>query len=202
MLSKKILNISLICGLLCSIFLSLANFNVSCDGLRSNLLRLHIIANSDSEQDQQLKLEIRDAILENSYELFEKALNTNEAIHEAECAIPRLEEIANNVIKENGFSYKAVATVGDSYFETREYENFTLPAGTYKSLIITVGEGKGKNWWCVLFPTICLPSAGENSIASVAGEDCAQIAENPQKFIMRFKAVEIYEDIKKHLKER
>ena len=202
MLSKKILNISLICGLLCSIFLSLANFNVSCDGLRSNLLRLHIIANSDSEQDQQLKLEIRDAILENSYELFEKALNTNEAIHEAECAIPRLEEIANNVIKENGFSYKAVATVGDSYFETREYENFTLPAGTYKSLIITVGEGKGKNWWCVLFPTICLPSASENSIASVAGEDCAQIAENPQKFIMRFKAVEIYEDIKKHLKER
>ena len=111
-------------------------------------------------------------------------------------------ETAEKVLRENGFSYGASAEIGDSYFETREYEDFTLPAGNYRSLIIRLGEAKGKNWWCVIFPAVCVPAATDASLSDSTRETSAQIAEHPQKYVMRFKTVEIYEDIKKFLKNK
>ena len=195
-ISPKAFNIALFFGLMCAIFLSFADFNASCEDLRTNVLRLHIIANSDSVPDQQLKLKIRDSILKESKDLFKGAKDTNEALLIADDNIDFYCDIANRVIKENGFSYKAEARVGDSYFETREYEDFTLPAGYYKSLIITVGEGKGKNWWCVIFPEVCIPAA-TGRLSDTVSEKSNEIAERPNRYIMRFKAVEIYENIKK-----
>ena len=194
-ISSKAFNLALFFGLMCAICLSFADFNVSCEDLRTNVLRLHIIANSDSTPDQQLKLKIRDSILKESTNFFNEAQNTEDAVLIAQDNIEHYCDIANRVIKENGFSYKATASVGNSYFETREYEDFTLPAGYYKSLIISVGEAKGKNWWCVIFPEVCIPAATGN-LSDTVSEKSSEVANRSNRYIMRFKAVEIYENIK------
>lgn len=191
---KNKLKISLLFGLICAVFLSMFNFGVLCDDLRQNILRLHIIANSDSEADQELKLKIRDAILSQTGDIFINAdsLATAEEITGENLAF--FEEIANGVIKENGFNYTATASLGECFFETGHYDGFSLPAGNYRSLIINLGEGKGKNWWCVIFPTICLPSASGDLRQSV-NEKSAHIAEHSERYIIRFKIVEIFEKI-------
>ena len=198
-ISRKAVNYSLLCGLICAVFISFSSFNVACDDLRENVLRLHIIANSNSEYDQQLKLEIRDRILENSRKIFGDSKNIEEAIISAENSILEIEQIAKSVIAEKNLNYNITVSVEDNYFETREYENFTLPAGTYKSLVIRVGKAEGKNWWCVIFPEICLPACGEAKLTDTVSESSAKIAENKPRYKVRFKIVEIYEDIKNFL---
>ena len=138
-------------------FLSLAQFDVACEDLRQNVLRLHIIANSDSEADQALKLKVRDGILNASGDLFGTTDNIDFAIMTVENNLEELKGIASEIIEQNGFSYGVEAKVEKSYFKTREYDDFTLPAGEYDSLIITIGEGKGKNWWCVIFLKFVYP---------------------------------------------
>ena len=99
-----------------------------------------------------------------------------------------------------GVGYGAAAEIGNSYFETREYDTFTLPAGNYRSLIIRLGKAEGKNWWCVVFPAVCIPAAAPGAeLSDSTSEASAEIAEHPQKYIMRFKAVEIFEDFKRRL---
>ena len=196
-ISKRAIHLSLLFGLLCAIFASFANFNAACDDLRGNVLRLHIIANSDSEEDQALKLKVRDRLLKESSGLFKNAESIDDAIIVATEKSADIEEIANSVIKENNFSYTAEVAVDNSYFETREYEDFTLPAGTYQSLIITIGEGKGKNWWCVIFPEVCLPAASAGSLNDTANEKGTEIAYNAKRYKCSFFVVELYEDIKK-----
>lgn len=200
-ISTKALRYSLLCGLISAVFLSFSGFQSGCEELRQNVLRLHIIANSNSEADQELKLKIRDRILETSGDIFEGITDTHNAVLRAEDKLQFFEDIANGVIAEEGFSYTARAIIGDSFFETREYEDFTLPAGTYKSLIIDLGSGEGKNWWCVIFPEICLPAAGDTSLSKTVSNEGTAIAENPNRYILRFKTVEIYEEIKNLFKK-
>ena len=195
-ISFKILNISLLMALISGIFLSLANFNTSCEELRHNVLRLHIIANSDSGYDQELKLKIRDEILKNSGEIFNNSQNIDDAILVANKRKDEFTKIARNVIKENGASYEVFAEIEDSYFETREYDDFTLPAGVYKSLIIKIGKAEGKNWWCVIFPEICVSAAKKGDLTDTVSESTAAVAKNPKRYVMRFKLIEIYEGIK------
>lgn len=201
-LSKRAIYLSVLFGTLCAVFASFANFSAACDDLRTNVLRLHIIANSDSLEDQELKLKIRDRLLEESRGLFTDVNGIDDAIVVAEENIPIIECIANRVIEENGFCYKAKAKVGNSYFETREYDDFTLPAGTYKSLVITLGSGEGKNWWCVIFPEICLSAADCGSLNDTANDKSAEIAYHPKRYKCKFWSVEKYEDIKKYLKNK
>lgn len=198
-ISKKALEWAVIFGFLCSVFLSFADFNVSCEQLRKNILRLHIVANSDSKADQELKLKIRDAILKESSDLFSVDNDLDSAIITAKENLPKFKKIADNVIKENGFLYESQTKIGTAYFETREYEDFTLPAGNYESLIINVGKAEGKNWWCVIFPQVCIPAAAEQDLSKSVGEEGVTVAENPQKYVFRFKTVELYEDIKHFL---
>ena len=186
-------------GLLCAIFASMAHFEAACDDLRQNVLRLHIIANSDSEADQAVKLLVRDKILEQSADIFEGETELERA---EEKAVERLNdfcETAERVLAENGFSYGATAEIGVSYFETREYDDFTLPAGNYSSLIIRLGKAEGKNWWCVVFPAVCIPAASSADLSDSTASASVQIAESPERYVMRFKTVEIYEDLKKFL---
>ena len=144
---KKRIELSVAFGLICALLLSVSHFNAACDDLRQNVLRLHIIANSDSDADQSLKLKIRDEILKETGDLF---LNCND-LENAEKTVKEnlnsFSDIANTVIEKNGFDYTATASFGKSDFSTRYYDDFTLPAGEYDSLIITLGEGEGKNWW-------------------------------------------------------
>ena len=200
LISQKAFHFSLLFGLFCALFLSLGQFDAACDELRTNVLRLHIIANSDSDFDQALKLKVRDAVLKESPDLFGKAHDTRSAIETARSSTEEINAIAKNVLKENGVGYSSATIVGKSYFGTREYDDFTLPAGEYDSVIITLGDGGGKNWWCVIFPEVCLPAASEVSLNKSANEQGCEIAYNKERYILRFKTVEIYEDIKKLIK--
>ncbi len=194
---KKRIQLSVLFGLICAILLSMSHFNVLCDDLRHNVLRLHIIANSDSVADQELKLKIRDEILAQTGDMFLGITDLSVAEEKAKNSLAPFESIANSVIEENGFDYKANAYLGDSYFETRHYDDFTLPAGNYRSLIINLGESKGKNWWCVIFPTVCIPAASKGELTDSVSAESADVATHSNQYIMRFKTVEIYEKIKK-----
>lgn len=194
---KRKIHLSLCCGLICAVLLSMSHFSAACDDLRDNVLRLHIIANSDSTADQELKIKIRDEILKQTDGVFLESDNLNSAKASVINNLSHFEEIANEVIKQNGFDYTADADFGVSEFDTRYYDDFTLPAGEYESLIITLGEGKGKNWWCVVYPTVCVPAAVKGELEDTVSEESAQIAKGGQRYVMRFKTVEIYEKIKK-----
>lgn len=194
---RKNIELGVLFGLICAIILSFSRFEVRCDELRQGVLRLHIIANSDESADQNLKLAVRDAILENSVDIFKQCNNVDDAVLTASGSVDAIADIANSVIKENGFDYSAAVSVGDSYFDTREYENFTLPAGTYKSLIVKLGEAEGKNWWCVVFPCVCVPTAYDASLSDSVSSEAAETAQNAPKYQIKFKTVEIYEEIKK-----
>ncbi len=194
---KRKIHLSVCFGLVCAIMLSMSHFSAACDDLRQNVLRLHIIANSDSEADQELKLKIRDEILAQTDRLFTNSKDLTAAQDTVKYNLDTFEQIANSVIKENGFDYSAKASFGTSEFSTRYYDDFTLPAGEYQSLIITLGEGKGKNWWCVVYPTVCIPAATKGELNDTVADESAQIAKGGKRFVMRFKTVEIYEKIKK-----
>ena len=195
---KTKIKISILFGLVCAILLSMTNFTALCDDLRQNVLRLHIVANSDSTEDQNLKLKIRDEILKETGNLFLGTKDLSQAEKTAEESLKLFEDIANRVIKEEGFDYKATVSLGDQFFETRHYETFSLPAGTYRSLIVKLGKAEGKNWWCVIFPSICVPTSSSDLRQSVS-ENSAKIAEHSEKYIVRFKIVEIYEKLKRAL---
>lgn len=202
-LNRKNIEIAVCLALISSIILSFAHFDAACEDLRKSVLRLHIIANSDTAADQQVKLKIRDEILKNSKTLFKDCEDLDSAILSAKTNIEDINEIANRVLLENGFSYTAKARIGDSYFETREYDDFTLPAGTYKSLIVDLGEAEGKNWWCVVFPKVCVGASDDkDSLSESAAEESTKIAESKQEYKVKFKIVEWYESFKKKLKKK
>ncbi len=123
--------------------------------LSGALLRLHIIANSDSEADQAVKLQIRDAITEAFQDDFSAAADKDAACALAEALLPEAEAIANHVLEEQGFSERASASLTFCYFPEKTYGDMTFPAGYYDALRITIGEAKGQNWWCVLYPPLC-----------------------------------------------
>ncbi len=197
---QRNVEIGVLIGLICAVVLSFSGFDNACDNIRQNVLRLHILANSDSEADQEIKLKIRDEILKTT-DIFEQCTDLSSAVLVAEQQKELIEQAARKVLKENGFDYNVSVEIGESYFSTREYDDFTLPAGTYKSVIVKLGEAKGKNFWCVLFPAVCVPSATKHNLSESVSEKASEIAENPDGYIMRFKAIEWYESVKNRLKK-
>ena len=193
---RKNIELSILFALIATVFLSFAEFDAACADVRENVVRLHIIANSDTEADQALKLKVRDAILNESGNIFESTENYTEALKLCKESLEQFEAIAKRVIEENGYNYSVKAEIKTTYFETREYDSFTLPAGNYKSLNIKIGEAKGKNWWCVVFPAVCIPAAADTDLSKSVPKNGVEITSNPQKYVMKFKAVEIYESIK------
>ena len=187
-------------SLVFSILMSLACFDASCEQVRDNLLRLHIIANSDSNADQKVKIKVRDALLSEFGNLFEGASSLDEAEALAKINIPKLQQIAKSTLEQNGFDYSVAVEVAPSDFGTRIYDgNLTLPAGKYMAVRVLLGNADGQNWWCVCFPNVCLGSAAEN-VDSVLDGNGRRIVKNGQKFKIKFKVVEIYEKIKTKLK--
>ncbi len=198
-INKKNLIIAFLIALILTVSVDAVAFESKCDDLRNNVLRLHILANSDSEEDQNLKLKVRDAVINADVLPFDKCADLSEAIIIAEKNKEKILKIVKNVIKENGYNYEATIQVDKSYFNTREYDDFTLPAGIYDALIVKIGEAKGKNWWCVMFPALCLPAASDASLTECVSSETAKIATEPQNYQIRFKTVEIYQHIKKIL---
>lgn len=199
-LNGNILLKSLLCGLILTVAISLAGFEKECNGIRENVLRMHVIANSDTDEDQALKLEVRDNILEASNEVFKNCKTEEEAVNTAKENIEIFENIAKNTVKNSGKQYDVAVSVGDAYFNNREYDGFTLPAGEYEAVKVVIGEGKGKNWWCVMFPQVCLPAASNRDISETLDEKQTDIVKNKSKYEVRFKIVEWVEGLKNKLK--
>lgn len=169
------------------------------ESISQEVFRLHILANSDSDEDQSLKLKVRDKILTESESLFINCKNLNDVITTSKNNIEYFEKLANECIKENGYNYETKVYVDKEYFNTREYEKITLPSGVYNALKIEIGEAKGHNWWCVMFPAICLPAVSDDEINSILNEDEIELINSNNKYEIRFKIVEIYEKIKSKL---
>lgn len=199
---KKIhrVEISVAVGLVIAIIASMTSFGINCQSIRNDVVRLHILANSDSEADQQVKLAVRDALLSSGKELFSGEVNKNNAVATLENQKRELTDIANSVLNKNGFDYQAEIFLANEYFATRSYENFTLPAGEYLALKVILGEGEGHNWWCIMFPPLCLPAATDNSdLNAVFSEDEVTLIESIPRYEIRFKIIEIIESIRMKL---
>lgn len=177
------------------------SFENDCKSIREDILRLHIIANSDKDYDQELKLKVRDALLISG----EKVFSGSEDIISAEKSISDQKDIllysAEETIKNLGFDYDVKIEIARSYFPTKTYGELTLPAGYYKALRVIIGEGKGKNWWCIMFPPLCLPAATDNKeiIEDFLSDKEMQIISSDPKVEVRFWLVEKYYQIKNKL---
>ena len=193
----KRIRVSAAVALIICVMLSLVGFDAKCDDLRNNVLRLHILANSDSVADQNLKIAVRDAILATGCTEFESCTNLEQAISCAENSIHVFKRAAEKTVKECGYNYDIEIMLDKTYFDTRVYDDFTLPAGFYNALVVKIGEAKGKNWWCVMFPAICVPAATDAELSDSVENDSAEVALNAGRYQIGFKAVEIYQYFKK-----
>ena len=199
---NKLLGKALVCGFVMAVIASFFPFAAACGGLPENVVRLHVVANSDSEEDQSVKLLVRDAVLEEAAKWYGGAQSMEEASSQLCTHLQSLGETARTTLAENGMEYSAKVEMTEMYFSTRDYGTFRLPAGRYRTLRVTLGEGQGKNWWCVVFPSLCLPAAGEeqSDLLLSLPESEREIVENQEQFQVKFKAVELWESLREWLR--
>lgn len=182
--------------LLALLLTSWCSFGRVCAQVRGQTLRLHVLANSDSSADQALKLQVRDALVARCAALFGQADSLQAAEDKAAEALPALQRLAQQVVADAGYSYPVSLRLGEEYFGTRSYGQYTLPAGRYRALIVTLGAGGGHNWWCVLFPPLCIPAAQppQQEAAAVWGQEGVQLATGD--FQLRFALLEWWEQLR------
>ncbi len=177
-----------------------------------SVVRLHVLANSDSEEDQEMKLKVRDSVIELTNKLLAGCETREEAVFLMEENLTLFEECANMTLEKNGSPHRAYVLFSEEYYPTRLYESAAFPSGKYLSLQIKIGEAEGKNWWCVLFPPICLSAASKKDTdlsdgfiaAGLTAEQYKIITESngegSGKYEIRFKILEIFEEIMKKFK--
>lgn len=131
--------------------------------LREDILRLHVVAASDSQEDQEVKLQVRDAILGTLEDGLEDLTDVDAAIAYVRQMLPVIEDVANRTLAAAGFDDTVQVSLTEEAFTRRDYETFSLPAGIYQALRVVIGEGEGENWWCVVFPQMCMAATSEEA---------------------------------------
>lgn len=184
------------------VFITISSYAISVStDLSNNFFRLHILANSDSEEDQDLKLKVRDNIIEYMETLTYDGLSKEEVVTLTQNHLDDFKKIAEETIKKEGFDYKVSLKIDNFYFPTKVYGNISLPAGYYAGLKIEIGEAKGQNWWCSLFPPLCFVdiSSGvideeteKNLKNNLSEEDFAIITSDSETVKLKFKIVEMF----------
>ena len=190
-----IVELALMFGLGCALIVGAQTLRTR-DEISDKVVRLHVLANSDSEEDQALKLRVRDRVLERTTVLLEQSADRREAEGYLRGDLLELERIAAEEIAAAGFAYPVTAELTDASFPTREYDGFTLPAGEYLALRIVIGEGVGQNWWCVVYPPLCTAAAADVSAAALAAgfsDGEVRLITDQEGYALRFKAVELWE---------
>ncbi len=177
-----------------TVLYSMIPFQAACADISGEVFRLHIIANSDTEADQALKLRVRDAVLACSQPLFERAQSKEEAEALTAAHLEDFARAAAREIQRSGCTYSVRAELTRMYFPTGTYERYTLPSGTYDALRLTIGEGKGHNWWCVMFPSLCINTEkqGDGKTKKALGENGYHIVRDEQQEY-KFFIVELFE---------
>ena len=168
-----------------------------------SVIRLHVIANSDTNEDQALKLEVRDALLGKIAEIFGGECDRQSAEESLASSIEELRECAESVVRERGYAYTCAVTLTKEAYPKKSYESICFPSGTYTSLQVKIGESEGKNWWCVLYPSICLaPSVNAEQAFTEVGLTPDQykiITESDStKYKIRFKLLEVIDNAINH----
>ena len=189
------------------IFISATSYvSAVSDNLSNAVFRLHVLANSDSDEDQNLKLKVRDSLLKYMNSISSNCSTKEDALKIVINNKKQFQEIAEKTIQENGFNYSVNINIGNFYFPTKNYGDISLPAGFYDALRIEIGESKGKNWWCVMFPSLCFinVSSGfvddkskENLENNLEQESYQIISDNTSPEItFKFKLIEFFSENK------
>ena len=194
-------------ALILTILFSFTGFAAECEDIPSRILRLHVLANSDTQEDQSLKLKVRDRILQESAGMLNGVKTREKAEETVAGRLPEIQKIAQEEVYRLGYRYPVHAEMTNMYFNTRQYGNVTIPAGMYDALRITIGSGKGHNWWCVLFPALCLPAAeAPSKLEDVLNPNEMQLVKSQGGFQsgyeIKFKSVELYEQFCSWLKKQ
>ena len=171
--------------------------------LSDKLIRLHVIANSDSENDQSMKLYVRDTVTSRLEAMLENAETKAQAARVISGKLGEIQSAAQNAVLEYGGEYDVHVTLGTENYPTREYDTFTLPAGEYTSLKITIGKGGGRNWWCVVFPPVCFTAATDDELSEMNFSDgeIDFITGKGEEYEFRFKLLEQLEAVKLFFKK-
>lgn len=171
--------------------------------LASQVIRLHVLANSDSEEDQALKLEVRDRVLETT-----SALLAGETEPQAAAVLldQHLDDIAQTAAQEisaQGHDDRVEVRLEQAWFPTRQYQGISLPAGNYLALRVLIGAAEGHNWWCVVFPNLCLPAVSERALeaSTLTPGQISLLQEEETSYVFRFKALELWQSLKHRLME-
>ena len=191
----RFIEFSVIFGMLISILVCFSGLATESEAISNQVLRLHTLANSDSEEDQQLKLKVRDAILE-EYNFYQMS-SLEEAERYVADNLEAITQTAQQVVFSEGYDYPVKAEIVNMFFDTRRYQDFTMPAGRYDALRITIGNAEGHNWWCVLYPPLCVPAAEpkQELEENLTEEQCEFVGDSP-KYDVRFAFVEVWENLK------
>ena len=166
--------------------------------LRDQLLRLHVVGASDSEEDQQVKLLVRDAVLQSLEEGLQDLTDPQAAYDYVARMLPEVEAAANRCLEAAGFTDTVAVSLTEEGFPTREYDTFSLPAGVYKALRVVIGQGEGKNWWCVVFPQLCMSGEDFVETAAVSGLDETLAGTLEGEYELRFWLLEKLGELKNH----
>lgn len=212
---KKKLNFILILTVLIFLYIVLLSFNYSqaiSYNLSDSVFRLHIIANSDSSADQELKLKVRDNIIEYMNTLTSSSSDKKDVISMVNYHLDSFKEIALNTIKENGYNYDVNIEIGNFHFPTKSYGDISFPAGNYDALKIEIGDAIGQNWWCVLFPPLCfvnsskgvVPDDSKNTLKENINSESYEIIsegnnsnDNTSDIKIKFKIIEFFNNFGK-----
>lgn len=204
-MKNKAFSLSVVISFFICLFVSVLCFENTCDDIRQDVLRLHVIAHSDSEDSQRLKLQVRDEVLAQRGYLFENVTDITSAKKKISESLDEIRQTAQETVDAQGYSCKVSVSLEKSFFTTRVYSDSTvLPAGYYDALKIVIGQGEGKNWWCVMFPPMCLSAAEEQSrvLSDVLDDKEMKIVSANPKYEVRFWIVEKYWQAVEKLKGR
>lgn len=196
----RLLGKALVCGFVLAALCSFFPFAAACGQLPRDVVRLHVVANSNGAEDQAVKLLVRDAVLEEAARWYQGAGSMEEASSRLCTHLQSIAGAARQVLGEQGVGYSATAQMTEMYFPTRDYGDFRLPAGRYRTLRVTLGEGAGKNWWCVVFPSLCLPAATQEEALLTLPEGERQVVEGGRDVQVKLKAVELWESLREWLR--
>ena len=174
-----------------TVIFSMLPFQAACADIPGEVFRLHILANSDSESDQALKLKVRDRVLSFTEELYRGAASKEEAEELTAAKLQAIADVAADEVRKNGCDYPVKAELTNMSFTTRHYGSFTLPAGSYDALRLTIGEGEGHNWWCVMFPSLCVSGSPDARAKEVFSDGEYDVVKN-EKREYRFFVVELF----------
>lgn len=173
------------------------------DNLYNSIFRLHVIANSDSEEDQNLKYIVRDNLINYMNDNCKNLSSKEEVIQYAKENLDKLKQIAENTVKDNGFTYPVQVEIGNYEFPTKNYGDISFPAGFYDALRVKIGESSGKNWWCVMFPPLCfvnattgiVPDSSKETLhENLSDENYMIVSESDNSSVaFKFKIVELFE---------